>query len=179
MSHRDLDVAASHVVYEWVSLAEMTAELAKVTGQRALIENALLEAVLLHNRCLINFVCGNLKGGHAKNDIQPADFLRRDWWPEDEQFDRQLRGRLPMLNKHLAHLSWERVTDSTPVLWSVILVSHQTHWGMKLFTAEAVRTGSTQASIFEASRDRVELALPELGRVAETSPVLAPVRIKQ
>ena len=154
-------------------------ELAKVTGQRALLENALLEAVLLHNRCLINFVCGNSKGERDKNDIQPADFLGRDWWPEDEQLDRQLRGRLPMLNKHLAHLSWKRVTDSTPVLWSVILVSHQTHWGMKLFTAEAARVGSTQASIFEANRDRVELALPRLGQVAETSPVLAPLRIRR
>jgi hypothetical protein len=176
---RDLDAAAVHVVYEWVALAEMTAELAKVTSVRTTVEHALLEAVLVHNRCLINFLCGDVNGRHGRRDIVPADFLGYEWWPDDdEDFDRLLRGRLPVLNKHLAHLSWERVTDATPVLWSVVLIGHQTHWGMKLFTVEAVKASSPQASLFDANRVRSEAAMPPLGKVAETRPVLAPERKK-
>lgn len=173
---RDLDSAASHVVYEWVTMAEMTAELAGVAGARSVIENALLEALLVHNRCLVNFVSGDWLGRHGKRDIQPQDFLGYPWWPSDEEFDRELRGRLSVINKHLAHLSWDRVADRAPVMWSVVLISHQSHWGMKLFTEEARRAGSNQAEAFEEARDSAEGVLPRLGRVGETTPVLAPRR---
>lgn len=175
MDHRDLDSAAYHVAYEWSTLAGMTAELDRVSGTRALTETALLEALLIHTRCLINFVSGDWKGRHHKNDITPEDFLGYAWWPPDEELDRTLRGRLPTINAHLAHLSWDRVTDGS-MMWSVVLVSHQAHWAMKLFAAEAHVAASGQAALFQSTLSVADATMPPLGRRGETPPVLAPSR---
>ena len=173
---RDLDAAAHHVGYEWLTLAEMTAELDQVPGTRTLTQTALLEALLIHARCLINFVCGDRDGRHHKDDIIPADFLGYEWWPADQELDRTLRGRLPMINKHLAHVSWDRVTDGSTLIWSVVLVSHQTHWAMKLFTAEAQLAASSQAPLFQDVLTAADAVMPALGRRGETPPLLAPPR---
>ena len=73
-------------------------------------------ATLIHARCLINFCCGGYTGKRHAGDIQPSDFLGVDWWPQDESFDRRLRGRLQFINEELQHLSWQRVLN-TQALW--------------------------------------------------------------
>ena len=177
MTASDLNDAAAEIAAEWRVMAEMAAALASATGTRTLTDRAVMEALFLHNRCLVNFLCGNWKGVHGTDDIRPKDFLGYDWWPADEAFERGLRGRLSVVNKHIAHLSWERVTDDTPVIWSVTLVSHQTHWGMHLFTEEAHRVNNPQAPAFAAARDFAQGALPRLPTdVAETTPIQAPPR---
>lgn len=176
MSARDLDAAAREVASEWVVMAELAAALASVTGTRTLTDRAVMEALFLHNRCLVNFLCGNWTGKHGTDDIRPSDFLGRDWWLPDLD-DRGLRGRLRVLNKHVAHLSWERVTDDTPVLWSLTLISHQSHWGMAVFAEDAAQADIAQASTFADARELAEASLPPLpSRVAETTPILAPPR---
>jgi hypothetical protein len=137
----ELEQAASHVAYEWTSLAGMAVELAKIQGARTLIQNALLEAFLVHDRCLINFLCGGYTGARDPKDLQPKDLLGREWWPPDEEFDRRLRGRLPVINQNLAHLSWQRVRSEEPVSWQALFIAHETSWGMGLFVDEVVSSG--------------------------------------
>lgn len=49
--------------------------------------------------------------------MKPADFVRTAWVLADAEMDRRLRGRLTVINKSLAHLSWERVTNRAGVIW--------------------------------------------------------------
>lgn len=176
VGQREPFAGARHVIREWQTMAQLAAELAQVTGSRTLVDEALMEALLVHNRCLINFLCGNWKGRYQGNDMRPSDFLGYDWTPPDALFERRLRGRLGVINKQLAHLSWDRVTDQTPVFWSVVHMSHQTHVALKLFTAELARTHSPVSGVFMACESELDDVLPVPKQVRETRPVLAPER---
>jgi hypothetical protein len=99
---RDLVGGALHIAFEWQTVVEMAVLLAEVDGNRTPEQTAYLEAGLLHYRCLVNFCCGNAHGEWHPNDMKPADFLERAWWPPDEEFDRRLRGRLPLINQDVA-----------------------------------------------------------------------------
>lgn len=174
-STADLQSAAMYVGFEWTSLAEMSAELAKITGARTIpAEHALMEACFLHLRCLIDFCCGTVEGRRHRNDIQPMNFLGVDWWPPDP-LDRRLRGRLPVINKHLAHLSWERVTDTTPIMWPMASLAHEVTSAMKLFVRELRTKQGVCLGQFEAAERRALASLPSL-HGPETLGPLGPVR---
>ncbi|MGH9151835.1 MAG: hypothetical protein ACRD03_05465 [Acidimicrobiales bacterium] len=119
--------------------------------------NATLEALLVHARCLINFLCGNYKGEWLPSDMRPADFVRTAWVLPDDEMDRRLRGRLPVINESLAHLSWKRVTNTQGVIWPTGLVAHEVHWSMHKFV-DAVRAMNTSSaalwSVAAAEADR-------------------------
>ena len=127
MNHDDLLGGIGHVQYEWTQMAGCAARLELVVGIRTPEENATLEALLVHLRCLVNFLCGNHAGQWMRKDMKPADFVRTAWVLPDEEMDRRLRGRLSIINKSRAHLSWERVTNRAGVMWPTGLLAHEVH----------------------------------------------------
>ncbi len=116
VDHDDLLRGVGHVQYEWTQMAGCAARLELVDGIRTPDENATLEALFVHARCLINFLCGNYRGGWMQEDMKPADFLRAPWVLPDDEMDRRLRGRLTVINRSLAHLCWRRVTNDRGVM---------------------------------------------------------------
>lgn len=175
-SETDLEQAALHVSYELTSLAEMAAELVRVHGARDLHQNALLESFLVHNRNLINFIAGGYKGSRDSGDIQPADFLGYDWWPGDEEYDRRIRGRLPVINQNLQHLSWARVQADDFVMWPMGFLAHETTWGMRLFVAELRKADGRRLGQFELSLQIAHAALPPFEQKPQTTAPMAPPR---
>jgi hypothetical protein len=116
---RNPDLAAKVISDEWVALATSAGLIEKLADDRR-AQEAAFDSCTLRGRSLINFLCGNERGGyHPKGtDLQPKDFLGRQWWPHDD-LDRRLRGRLPYLNSRVAHLTWHQVLDFDDqiVLW--------------------------------------------------------------
>ncbi len=157
MSHDDLLGGIGHVQYEWTQMAGCAARLELVDGIRTPEENATLEALLVHVRCLVNFLCGNYEGKWSRKDMKPADFIRTPWVRPDAEMDRRLRGRLTVINKSLAHLSWDRVTNRAGVIWPTGLLAHEVHWSRHQFVdaVEAVKASSAALwSVAAAEADR-------------------------
>lgn len=80
---------------------------------------AFLESGLLHVRSLVDFL------DTAKEaDITASDYFGEPWNPPKTEPLKRLRGARKILDKHLSHLSWDRVTmraennDENPA-WSV------------------------------------------------------------
>ena len=79
MNETQLLEGVGHVEYEWTQMAGCAARLELTRGVRSPQDNATLEALLVHVRCLINFLCGNYKGEWGATDMKPADFIRSSW----------------------------------------------------------------------------------------------------
>jgi hypothetical protein len=126
--------AAAELADEWRVIAEVASRLSQVEGSRTSAESADLDAGLLHYRAVVNFCCGDYCGRRHHDDITPEDLIGRDWWPDDEEFDRRLRGRLGGINKALAHLSWKRRDLS--IIWPFGLLAHEADYALRLFVAE-------------------------------------------
>lgn len=103
-----LDFAALHVGYELVQLAKMSRRLQDPTlpGDA---HNACLESMLLHARSLIEFT---IEGRGKANDLHRSEFLPK-WAPPKGEEAKRLRRAMPVLHKHLAHLTWERVDEGS------------------------------------------------------------------
>lgn len=111
----------SHVGYEIWMCAEA---MAQVVGASAAVpantsdvtvgarSNAFLESGLLHARALYEFLIAD----HDKP--RPDDMLRTDfapeWTPSPLDAVARLNSSPRMLNKHLAHLTWERIENAGP-----------------------------------------------------------------
>lgn len=145
-------------------------------GTRSLADRAVMEACLVHARSLIYFCCGDYGARRDRRDIQPADFLGKDWWPPNDDDDRIVRGRVRFINQKLQHLSWERVLDQEPLLVSVVLLVHEVHWAMTQFINELRTQHNDWFEGFEMQRQALEALLPALNGTAETVPHLAPPR---
>lgn len=102
-----ISLAALTVAYEVEQMAD--AALAIDAASTVPIHHALLESTLLHGRALIEF----LLNSKEKRDIRPRDLCPGWHLPDDDEGT--TRKRLVDLkdatDKHLAHLSWERVPD--------------------------------------------------------------------
>ena len=160
MRSSDLHHGVSHVQYEWTQMASCAARLEQVDRVRTPEENTTLEALLLHGRCLINFVCGDYRGRWRATDMKPADFLRTSWILPDEEMDRRLRGRLPVINRSLTHLSWERITDPEGVMWPTGLVAHEVHWTLHQFVMEVDRTDRGLSDLWRAAAAEADRWMP-------------------
>lgn len=160
MNEDQLLEGVAHVEYEWTQMAGCAARLELARGVRSPEENATLEALLVHVRCLINFLCGNYKGEWSATDMKPADFIRSSWSLPDEEMDRRLRGRLPIINKSLAHLSWQRVTNKDGVLWPSGLVAHEVHWSMFQFVAEIGACNACSAPLWSVAAEKADRWMP-------------------
>lgn len=180
MTHTDgmLEAAAHHVTYEWLTLAQLARLLVDLEGgDRTLAHNAAVEAFMLHDRCLINFLCGNYKGGRMDGrDIAPSDFLGFEWVLEDEEMDRRLRGRLPGINTCLAHLTWDRVEGGAPFSWPPLFLAWETTWAMRQFVTAVRESGGKCLFQFEAAAAQVAQQLPPFRDEYQTTPPYAPPR---
>lgn len=141
-------------------MAGAAARLALVDGIRTPEDNASLEALLVHVRCLINFLCGNYKGEWTVLDMKPADFIRSPWVLPDEEMDRRLRGRLTIINRTVAHLSWRRVTERGGVMWPTGLVTHEVHWSLRQFVNAVTSASASSASRWSAAETEADRWMP-------------------
>jgi hypothetical protein len=181
----DQKIGAAHVVIdEWRRLGSSARLLGKADIVRTDRDNAAMDSAFVHARCLINFLCGNYMGTWQRGDIKPADFLGHDWFPDDNRnFDRELRGRLRIMNKAVVHATWDRVTSDEAVIWSMIVVAHQVSFGMRLFGVELDAQKATSdvavvvAPMVVRAWEEIEPMLPPISkRTGETRVPLAPER---
>ena len=68
--------------------------------------NEILEAYLIHARVLISFLGGGELNPRA-TDITPGDFGVVWKWPTSPEAE-EITRQYTLINKHLAHLAWER-----------------------------------------------------------------------
>lgn len=158
-SAADLQAAANRVTSEWRAMAKASA---MVTDHDldADVQRALHGTVLTLNRALIQFICGGEGGNRDPRDIQPRDFLHRDWHPDDDEMDQRLRGRLSVISKTSSHLSWRAATDQRAMLWPIGLITRETSWAMYQFISEVKTAGSPAVPTFEAAQSDVRALLP-------------------
>lgn len=82
----------------------------------AVASDAMLEASLLHARSLVDFLVRDPARTPAKDDTLRSDFIDGDWLSGATPSLKRAAERCgsshwPLINKHLAHLSWERISD--------------------------------------------------------------------
>jgi hypothetical protein len=92
------------------------------TNGPVILRNACLESYLTHARLLIEFIAGRpneknwTKRRHNSRDLQPETFGLSEWAINvPNYFDVYL----DLMDKHLSHLSLERVTSSDARTWAV------------------------------------------------------------
>jgi hypothetical protein len=159
-SEDELFEAAAEVGREWLKLAQNASDLTVINSIRGREDRATLESFLLRNRALIHFLCGNRKGKRKDRDIQPSDFLDRDWWPEDEAIDRRLRGRLVQIDRWLANIGWNRVIDGSPEPWPCAFLAWETSWALTQFVQVLVAEQRPVAAAFAEAQRHAFAALP-------------------
>ena len=172
----ELFEAAHEVGREWYKLAQGATELSVLPGRRTRTDEATLEAFLIRDRALIHFVCGGRTGKRNDRDIQPRDFLDRDWWPDDEEIDRRLRGRLKVIDFAVSRIGWDRVTDQTSGLWPTSALAWETSWALTEFVQALVAENRPVASTFAEAQRQAYAALPPYEPPAMTDHPYAPRR---
>jgi hypothetical protein len=82
------------------------------SGRYGHVENVLFaEAMLVHVRLLANFLYGPIE--KSDRDVQRTDFAV-EWTAQPTSDTACVNTHYPGIDKHLAHLSWTRVTQGTP-----------------------------------------------------------------
>jgi hypothetical protein len=103
-------LATRHVGYE-VERCVACAVVLRAGGVGAVLRDALLEAHLIHARNALEFL--------APKDPRPDDVVASDLVREDAPWDPglpdDLKRVISAIGKHLAHLTWVRVTHPEPV----------------------------------------------------------------
>lgn len=119
-------------------------------------QNAYLESTLLHARSLADFF---VRDSGRRADIRRIDFAD-EWTPEPNDAVRRVVGTYNDLNKHLAHLTWDRVADAGPTQWSpVVLVTDIVH----IADAWSRHLAGTDHELFVHFRPHVAAALGIVG----------------
>jgi len=117
-SRQDLVQAGLHVGYELTEFVRCSLPTKD--------PNAALEARLVHARTLIEFICGRPepqteadRAGRRRparrrnrSDIAPADFGAQEFPVAGTDVEATLDRTLPLIDRHLSHLSWARVDDA-------------------------------------------------------------------
>jgi len=105
----DLQEAMNHLGYELWMLAETSWRIpaAKRDGD-VVATNAYLESMLFHARALSDFFVHKKKG--FPSDIRRTDFGSVDWQPGPADAVARIESNAPVIDKNLAHLTWERVS---------------------------------------------------------------------
>jgi hypothetical protein len=162
----DLITAAGHVQYELDALVGcyrrfLSAEeesKKEPTSESILIANSYLEAMLVHARCLIEFIARR----RDTRDIHRRDYLPA--WDPSEEDRREADVLYDRISKHLAHLSWERTVpaDEFPG-WAYDLP----HFVLRLFEEfdAEVRKGRPWTTLIESGVAEGRKHLPPAPRV--------------
>lgn len=130
-SPTDLTEAFVHVQYEVSACAEYARRLAARHAQDRDEEIAYLEAVLLHARALHEFLIKPIEDKPRLEDMLRTDF-GPEWHPtaaRDETLRRAanaLAAAVEDMHKHLAHLTWARVENPAPAVWSFVEIARET-----------------------------------------------------
>lgn len=155
----ELETAARVVVSEWRRFVEAV-QYALREDVPGPLHHVLRDSILTLNRSLILFLCGGENGRHDSRDIQPADFLGHNWYPTDDEMDQRLRGRLRVISKNRAHLTWHRAQDPSAVIWPLALVVWETSWTFGQFISALRAVGSPVLPIFEEAEQSISAGLP-------------------
>ena len=103
----------NHLGYELWMLAETSRRIPAAQRDADVVAtNAYLESMLFHARALSGFFVGT-KGGYP-SDIRRTDFGSVDWQPGPADAVARVQSNVPVIDKHLAHLTWERVSGEPP-----------------------------------------------------------------
>lgn len=120
--------------YELIMCVHSAQELGR-QGHPAIVQNALLEAVLIHARQLIDFL---IRNPTRDDDMIRSDFGGGDWTPSPADAVARLDSAdlRDLINKHLAHLTWGRIAPEPPA-WEVAsivedLIVVAAEWGKSL-----------------------------------------------
>jgi len=155
MDEGQLAAAAVEVTVEWMNLAEQAAALKNESEASPGVRAGLVDGFLTCDRSLIMFLCGGQDGRRDRRDIQPKDLLGREWWPEDEEMDQRLRGRLAVMARFNAHMSWERVLNKDAVRWPYNLLAWETTWSMGCFVRQLEQVRAAAVPAFQEAERRV------------------------
>jgi hypothetical protein len=111
--HTDDDRAEAlkNVYYELWMMAEASSRIRSggLAGDDV-AANAFLEAMLLHARATTDFFV--MTRGY-QSDIRRTDFAP-EWNPEPIGAVARIRAYVGLIDKHLAHLTWERLDSASP-----------------------------------------------------------------
>src|SRR5947207_3316592 len=107
-----------------------------------LAENhGVLEACLLHARNLIDFLLGQ----KIATDVHRSDFVAQ-WAPQKTDGTRFLRKTRPLLNKHLAHITWDRVLNP-PSPWPHLRIAGEIMNVFASFLEALIAAGSPHVDV--------------------------------
>lgn len=150
----ELERAAHEVCLEWITSAELVKIAEGFQGARSIEESAVITAIIVRYRCLVNFIAGNFRGQWSDNDIAPSDFLGTPWHPSDDDLDRTMRGRLRILNIEQQHISWKRLED-VATIWPVGFIVREVGVALSEFADALVQHGGPGGSRFANARSAV------------------------
>jgi hypothetical protein len=156
-SDEKLELGATAVNYELGALVDCYRRLLRAEGDfDAIGKNAYLEAMLVHARCLIEFIAKP----RNKDHIHRHDYID-DWDVNDTAASDRARKLFSEISKHLSHLSWRRARTGQPeARWPYELPNLV----MKLFTEFAVEVRRVDgekpwAALFESGVQYGEMQL--------------------
>jgi len=144
-------------------------------GDAPVIADALLEAHLLHARNLIEVLVRKLPRSPGAQDTLRTDFLPsgvEDWTPSPPAAVARLHGHWRVLNRHLSHVSWDRISDDEE--WTHALIAQDildvaTAWcdflGQNLAPAA---TSQLRAQLVWARTALADRAEPDVNRSTTT-----------
>lgn len=156
-SAAEKDQAIRHVGYSVHMAAEAAANIRD--DQEWYAHNAAIEVMLLHGRALGEFFTFGAGRGYP-TDIRRTDFVSDEGWEKPTDALARVEADMPLINKHLVHLTWERVkvqqAEWTYIRISKDLVDIADSWSRHLNTASR--------PLYEAFRPQVFFARQALAR---------------
>jgi hypothetical protein len=120
------------------------------TNGPAIVANACLESFLTHARLLIEFIAGREKDGnptrrkYSPKDFQPKTLGVTDWkLAVPNYFD----GYLDLIDKHVAHLSLERVRGGGKRSWAFERMAKSLLFEYGIFADRLVAEGKPEYAV--------------------------------
>lgn len=160
-SDDDLASALGHVAYELWMMAEAASRIRSgALNADPVAANAYLESMLLHARATADFFV--LSRGYP-SDIRRTDFTE-DWEPAPTEAADRIRASAKLMDKHLAHLTWERLGDATPswdfsnIADDVLAVADQ--WSINLSISNPVLYSAFRPQLYWAMNVLAEPRAP-------------------
>lgn len=92
---------ATEVTREWTNLAELAVAL-RDTSTAPGVRAGLVDGFLTCDRTLILFLCAAKTASATGVTSRPRTSWGKDWWPDDEEMDQRLRGRLAVMARNKA-----------------------------------------------------------------------------